>query len=512
MEQIPTKKISLQTDLKKYPTQIIESTKNEQITIGDLHANAVLMIHFLITYGVLELTEQDYLDLVDIYYQDATQEESEFEEFRSILARSKVNPQVGLVRFLGDMLADRGKNDYFILLLLEFLHTKNVNYEILFSNHDSEFILYVEAGIQPSIIPSTSFFNLKNLCSESIITESSIRKKYDKFYKSKLKLLSYAYNADEFVVFSHAPICSNTIKALAEKFKISYPKKITSQPILAKLIDGINKKFCSMTIFESYYEEVMSSPEPQNSSKEISLSCPVARTIWNRMINPETLSKTFAFNITFVHGHHSVSSEQELANGYIGLDGVLGKDNYYKVGALLTVKSQHALASSDKNINDVVEDVTNAADNTTNFKSSFEARIVRIEQHGQTLKNSSHYSEKGTTLLGLAQTFRENASKFFNSPQQKEDKEQLFEQCKNAYKAKKAILDERRFSKTAEQLLMWLAGTFTLWLAYLGKAIYNKKTLGKFSVFNDETRSTVLVKNVLKLESREVSTTSTKSP
>lgn len=512
MEQIPTKKLSIQTDLTKYPLEIIHSEKDDQITIGDLHANAILMIHFLVTYGVLVLNEQDYLDLVDIYYQNATHGESEFDEFRLILDRSTVNSQVGLVRFLGDMLADRGKNDYFILLLLEFLHTKNVNYEILFSNHDSEFMLYFENGIQPSIIPSTSFHNLKDLFSESIITESIVKQKYNKFYKSNLKLLSYSYNADGFVIFSHAPICPSTINALAKKFRISCPKKITSQIMLVKLINKINKKFSSMTVIESYYDEVISSISFQNNTKGISLSCPVARTIWNRKLDPKALLNKFGFSTTFVHGHHSAGPEQELADGYLGLDCVLGKDDSFTVGTLLTVKSQHVLISSDKNSNEIVGDHNKTADTIINFKKSFEARIERIEQHGKELVKSSNYSEKGNTLLGLADTFRKYASEFFTSAQKMEDKQNLFDQCKKAYEAKKEVLDERRFSKTAEQLLMWLAGTFTLWLAYLGKAIYNKKTLGKFSVFNDETRSTTLVKNALKLEPSKVSTMPKKSP
>lgn len=493
MENISAEKFSLETDLKNYPTNLIQLNSSEQITIGDLHANAMLMIHFLVINQILVFNVDDYLSLVKIYYcaPDYFYTKQDFNSFAKLLDKASVNSEVGLVRFLGDMLADRGKNDYFILLILECLTKNNISYEILFSNHDADFILYYENGIRPFIYQSNSLNKL--LLKETDVQINEVKNKYRSYYKKKLKLLSYSYTTDQFVLFSHAPICLKTIKELAKKFKVSFPKRIESPAELARIADIINKKFCNGTVEKYYHDELPVEVRTiyTSSTKELPIDYPVTRTVWNRVIDADAnISSSFDFKLTFVHGHHHDQSKKEIAKGYLGLDTLLGKTDAYTKGELLLVKSPHVIPIEEK----IIESTASHE----KFKQAFDAKIQLIQNHGERLIRMS--VDKGEALVELAGTFRNHANQYYASEKSLENKNFLFKQCHEAYQNKKNLLNSHRFSRTAENIITWLAGTLSLWLYYAGKAIYHKKTTGKFSIFNCETRSSALVNNIFKLE------------
>lgn len=127
-------------------------TPNKHITIGDLHAHVLKMLQFLIVEGVLEIKDDDYRaavgihqKLVHIAQRRLYPTHEEFlrikRQFEGIMARATVKRVDGLlVRFLGDMLGDRGPNDFLILAVLRRLKEAGVPIEILASNHDIEHI------------------------------------------------------------------------------------------------------------------------------------------------------------------------------------------------------------------------------------------------------------------------------------------------------------------------------------------------------------------------------------
>lgn len=588
------------------------------------------------------LEEDDYISLINIYNQK-NHTKQDFKTFSEILAKAIVNNNIKLVRFLGDMLADRGKNDYFILLLLKFLGEKAVNYEILFSNHDAIFIHNYEKSclnkltdLQSNINAALSLVLLVQLIEDKIIDIKIVKEIFNNFYKPKLKLLSYTINLKEdgnteFTIFSHAPICLSTIRALANKFGILYPENLISYQLLATCIDQINKIFCGKkTIIENYAQENY----PPKNDLVVPLEYPVTRTIWNRSVSQDTFLNELPFKLTFVHGHHSAGINKEMGEGYLGLDSSLGKSPEFFKGTLLSAHSTHSdkaitlesnlvifssllgetlltkvsllpsIISDMAKLNELSQDILfqhlkkiclnlaqlgestiylnqeekdkikslcsqypftlkeqiinfirqanndsgqellptitnglalfssiaesavsadvirvdlesvrnfikNDLKPNTPFRLTIENKINRIKQHGEKLLSLDKKSTKSSELLGLARNYRDYMNEYFLSSKQDIDKKKIFDNCKKAYNSKKQALSQHRLSKSVENFLIWLAGTATIGLAYIGKAIYSKITTGKASVFNNRTHSEYLVKSILELEkSNELKLTS----
>src|SRR5579864_4775020 len=97
-------------DLLKFPTDIKTVDPAEEKSIGDMHGNALKLIHFLISEGVLKTNEADYLQLVQIYerlYNDdyksnLAQTRKDIEAFNKILGRAEIASSTPLIRLIGD--------------------------------------------------------------------------------------------------------------------------------------------------------------------------------------------------------------------------------------------------------------------------------------------------------------------------------------------------------------------------------------------------------------------------
>src|SRR3990167_9276316 len=113
--------ITNDVDIHSYPKieERLALQKGDELTIGDLHGNALKLTYFLIRHQILDVDEKNYRDLVKIYDKkpdDLTAKD--LEKFNAILENSRVNPGMGTIRLIGDVLADRGSNDYFTLEIL----------------------------------------------------------------------------------------------------------------------------------------------------------------------------------------------------------------------------------------------------------------------------------------------------------------------------------------------------------------------------------------------------------
>src|SRR5579883_2145455 len=112
--------ISTPADLEVYPKETKDTDciphANNEFTIGDLHGNALKLLHFLVRQNVINLDEAEYAEFVKLYKKDSKEITKEDLDviFEKILAKMTANP-VGTVRLIGDELSDRGANDYFTL-------------------------------------------------------------------------------------------------------------------------------------------------------------------------------------------------------------------------------------------------------------------------------------------------------------------------------------------------------------------------------------------------------------
>lgn len=116
---------------------LLNPAENAQVTIGDLHGNSMKLLDFLRRSGVVNVAGGEYSTLVDIYkknVEDLTRED--LTRFRGIIDRLLLQRKDLLIRLIGDVLADRGANDYFTLYILDHLFKNGVKVEAIFSNHD----------------------------------------------------------------------------------------------------------------------------------------------------------------------------------------------------------------------------------------------------------------------------------------------------------------------------------------------------------------------------------------
>jgi succinate dehydrogenase flavin-adding protein (antitoxin of CptAB toxin-antitoxin module) len=149
----------------------VENDKGNQqeYTLGDLDGNSLRLLRFLCGCGITFTSEHTNHEMVlqefeDLYNEAATRDafSGQWEikdknamcravtfiaslNIESVAVAGAVKP-LPYLRFIGDMLADRGKNDWFTLLLLEKLSKAGIPYSIQLSNHDLEFIARYQAA------------------------------------------------------------------------------------------------------------------------------------------------------------------------------------------------------------------------------------------------------------------------------------------------------------------------------------------------------------------------------
>lgn len=247
--------IEINTDIRLFPQPTsIDLACFSDLSIGDLHSNALKMMNFLVHYRYLELSEQAYLRFAALYQQSAWTQ-NDLHEMETIIDAIKPNSStLPHLRFLGDMLADRGKNDYFILKLLEKLHKSDISFEIIISNHDADFIDCYEKDLDYNNVhygkkQGRSACNLQNLLDEHFIDYQTVDALVQTHYLPFLKALSYSLNdtEDTIRIYSHAPIGMQTLCAIANTLHLDYIDHDATH--LAHTIEQIN------TIFTKHYAQ-----------------------------------------------------------------------------------------------------------------------------------------------------------------------------------------------------------------------------------------------------------------
>ncbi|MFZ0218908.1 MAG: Dot/Icm T4SS effector Wip [Candidatus Aquirickettsiella sp.] len=346
--------INEKVDIYTLPAADLKDKENSEITIGDLHGNAMKLLFMLVKHGIAtNISEKKYLALVKIYTTPAAElKKKHLKTFNSTLANMKFSTQ-STIRLLGDELADRGSNDYFTLKILEKL--KGCKLEIILSNHSVEFIEAYEAYKKPSMFSKktssplkfertmledyhvTSMRNIQTLLTRKLVKSSEILKIIKKAYKPVLKAISYSLdkNEEEITIYSHAAIGLETIKELTKKFNVAYNDDTAKK--LAQTIDSINVKYQKHvkknTVHTLYTSENME--KGYNSAKADLSGAPVEFIMWNRRydkINRPATHPDHAYKIHFAHGHDT-PPENTVNNAYVdhiyNLDNQLGKETQH---------------------------------------------------------------------------------------------------------------------------------------------------------------------------------------
>lgn len=302
--------------------------EGQQVTLGDLHGNFQKLLYTAVRHGAIDVSEQDFNKLTRLY-QRKSLNKKQIALFNKILSRIHVKPtsEKSLLRLLGDILTDRGQNDYFTLKLLQKFKRGGLPFEILLSNHDAEFIRIIEtnASFYDTHLgkgQGKSSSNLQAMIDKELITRQEIEELYEDSYKPNLKALSYSFDEslNKMTIYSHGLIGLNNIRYMAEAAGVPY---ISDQPAdIAKAIDGINAKVAEHIKNNTFYEFSQKADVPTAAiNGEIPIDeeqFPFVHLMWNR--NPEGLNRPDY--ISFVHGHDMYD---ETRDNIINLDNLLGK-------------------------------------------------------------------------------------------------------------------------------------------------------------------------------------------
>lgn len=320
-------------DLRKYPSIRKTNYSQKEITIGDLHGNSLYLSYFLISIGVMSLPngDEDYKRLFEIYKTTPPTLKTA-SQFQGILKFAKFNKHsVGLIRFIGDILADRGSCDGYTLYILHLLKKAGVNFEILDSNHDKEFYRNrnnLQDAKSQLIIGghAKSLKQLSNLVKEDKDYLTAVSDWYQEAYLPNLKLISFSIKGDKpnqcLEIYTHAPVNFTIIFDVAKELGIKFDENKAGQNIetFIDLITGMNHVFAEKvkdgSILDFHSEEEIGKGYGQHDDKCNALT----KMIWGR--TPKAAeSKDVKFSFKLINGHH----EDFNAENYINLDGQLGK-------------------------------------------------------------------------------------------------------------------------------------------------------------------------------------------
>jgi len=130
-------------NLEQFPT--ITDDIAEHISIGDLHANALKLLHLLIQEGVFFTSPEKYHTFSRLYQIPAEYiSQQELSTLLMMIDNLEVRNTNVLIRLIGDEHFDRGHNDLYIDMILRKLHKEGIHYEIILSNHGARSIIQIE--------------------------------------------------------------------------------------------------------------------------------------------------------------------------------------------------------------------------------------------------------------------------------------------------------------------------------------------------------------------------------
>lgn len=243
------------------------------LTIGDLHGNALKFINALLTHGIIKFKDNaaqidNYKILAQIYTRLGTLVEQIINDqdnedlkneitllhrsFQNIFAELECIDNKKLIRLLGDVFADRGSSSALMLMIYELAFKSNLEITTIMSDHDLEFISAYYNLKQNNIFENpypvidnthkVSIFGISTLLETNQISKEALIDIVEECYIPTLKLIDYTLTQDGGIrIFTHAPVKFNIIRYMAEKLKISYNDETPFH--LADVITKINAEF-----------------------------------------------------------------------------------------------------------------------------------------------------------------------------------------------------------------------------------------------------------------------------
>lgn len=320
-------------NLKNFPQKIHEFDPGVEVTLGDLHGNALKLVYFLISNKVMELSKKDYKKLVRLYtLPTESLTTGDLNEFQEIINNAKYFSDQK-IRFLGDDLCDRGMNDYFTLTIFKKLDQVGVPFDVVLSNHGNFFLTTYEKndfsftdnpygeGRHESLVQS--MLKMGQLIEKGVVDKNEVVTALDQHYLKHIKLPGYLVDKKNKVItlYSHAPIDLEILSNLAKDLNIPFDDSNLDE--LVKSLEAINNQISKWIMghtFSSHYQQLN-----DDHKKDDTLS-PIEQVLWNRdysILNRKSPEHK-NYTINYVHGHDSESN-------VFNLDNLFGKgDKHFK--------------------------------------------------------------------------------------------------------------------------------------------------------------------------------------
>lgn len=314
---------ALALDLSGIP-KIPVHTNFKEAVLGDMHGNSVLFLHQLVQLGFAKIRpgkEKAWEALVEkIRGNDLTGFSAQLAEVLELRAKDKK------LVLLGDMLADRAHNDWFMLCLVDFLHQQGQQFDIIFSNHDATFVEYYLANkdvtAQYQIRPRGTALQLagndsKSLTrlNETLNKEKELREQFRKMTENYLAHLRLAsFNKDQQVLYAHAVVNE---AMLSDMLQISGTAGDDggSLPIGQK-IDRIQQYFQTEALTDiGQYRRLFGKPSWPGVNGQSAANNPFYFVIWNR--GPFADDESFSVNTSHPYANAlSPAGVQRCVHGH----------------------------------------------------------------------------------------------------------------------------------------------------------------------------------------------------
>lgn len=339
-------------DLMSLPPEHMQSyrpTPRNEITLPDLHGNALKLAWYQAGFDILSIDDELYAEAVRIYLtaEQNNLTAADLNRWAEIFCPSFFDKNAGRIRLIGDELCDRGANDWLMLKLIESMHEAGVLAEIIISNHSLEFIINAEKLLSSGKITSDIFLkttllngagntdrsmrNLRTLIDKNLIpvTEKnvsvhgrSLSEIYRECYLPHLQAVHFDMHFEPPVFFSHAPFNTEYLWELAIQLQPDAESlaetEFKTAEDMSNTICAINRDFSTRASSLSVHELLKYDDALENRFVEL---------CWNRNYSELTLfgvKDSPKLQTTQVHGHDS-DDPRTIADGVFALDDTFGK-------------------------------------------------------------------------------------------------------------------------------------------------------------------------------------------
>lgn len=399
-------------DIYKYPTEINEKYYLH-LSLGDLHANAVNLIYALARENIITMSKETFAQIVEIYQKEIDALTSDdIKLYDQLIDTIKIKNNKFLT-LIGDEIADRGMNDYFILRMIERLNKLNCPLEILFSNHgfgglciafDELFSDTLHLPLKTEVLgtgeQASSYYGLSKIleiCPEKL---AHIREIYKKIYIPNLKLVSHSIDIyfENGSFSGHAPAAKDLnefliqLKSTADYLKVKHD--ISSTQAISETIDRINAEFRNnlskyieemQTEITHYREEGIQAAKTQH---------PLLKWAWARAEqSPSDANQNNTLhdvNYNLIHGHdgNGISANP---NFLVNKDNTLGKNDFFnfRSGKFEATPGVYSVERNDK------LDLTHmrALQKLMQLRKALEALTQQIDHQSQNLPSGDGANE-----------------------------------------------------------------------------------------------------------------------